>query len=222
MAVYNEEQTAVRAVKRLLEVDFPCETEIIVVDDGSTDGSLRALSAFDDLRVSICRHPVNQGKGAAIRTALTNATGDYAIPLDADLEYDPRDIRNLLKVVQSGEAEVVFGTRAFASHSAYSFWYVIGNKLITLFANVLFNSWISDLETCFKLLPTSLFRSLDIRSCRFGIEAEVTAKLLRRGYRPYEIPITYKARSREEGKKLSWRDGVEALWLMARIRVVGR
>jgi hypothetical protein len=120
--------------------------------------------------------------------------------------------------VLSGEADVVYGTRSFGSHTAYSFWYVMGNKAVTFVANALYDTWISDLETCFKMMPLELYRSLDVRSAGFGMEAEVTGKLLKRGYRPYEIPISYRARSREEGKKLTWKDGVEALWILARIR----
>jgi hypothetical protein len=137
---------------------------------------------------------------------------------DADLEYSPEEIPSLLAPVLAGEAEVVYGTRTFGSHTAFSFWYVMGNKTVTMFANVLYNSWISDLETCFKLMPVALYRSLDIRSTGFGMEAEVTAKLLRSGHRPYELPISYTARSREDGKKLTWRDGVEALWILLRLR----
>jgi hypothetical protein len=137
---------------------------------------------------------------------------------DADLEYSPEEIPSLLEPVLQGEAEIVYGTRSFGSHTAYSFWYVMGNKAVTMWANVLYNSWISDLETCFKLMPLALYRSLDVRSAGFGMEAEVTAKLLRSGHRPYEVPISYTARSREEGKKLTWRDGVEALWILLRLR----
>jgi len=141
---------------------------------------------------------------------------------DADLEYYPEDIPKLLEPVLENEAKVVYGTRAFQSHTAYSFWYVLGNKAVTMAANILFDSWISDLETCFKLMPIDLYRSLNVKSKGFGMEAEVTAKLLKRGVRPYEVPINYKARSREEGKKLTWHDGVEALWLLAKIRFGGR
>ena len=137
---------------------------------------------------------------------------------DADLEYAPAEIPGLLAPVLSGEAEVVYGTRTFGSHNAYSYLYVLGNRGVTTAANVLFNCYISDLETCFKLMPVTLLPALDIQSTGFGMEAEITGKLLRRGIRPYEIPISYKARSREEGKKLTWRDGVEALWILARER----
>jgi hypothetical protein len=141
---------------------------------------------------------------------------------DADLEYSPEEIPMLLQPVLSGEAEVVYGTRSFGAHTSYSFWYVVGNKAVTLFANAIFDCWISDLETCFKLMPLPLYRDLDIRSQGFGMEAEVTGKLLGRGYRPYEVPISYKARTRAEGKKLTWKDGVAAVWILARERARAR
>ena len=163
-------------------------------------------------------HPRNAGKGAAIKTAVDSADGDYMVILDADLEYDPQDIPKLLDPVLDGQAKVVYGNRTFGGHSAYSFWYVMGNKGVTTAANVLFNSYIGDLETCFKLLPLALYRSLDVKSHGFGMEAEVTGKLLRRKIRPYEVPISYRARTREEGKKITWKDGVEALWILGRER----
>jgi hypothetical protein len=138
---------------------------------------------------------------------------------DADFEYSPEDLPALLRPVIEGEAEVVYGTRSFSSHTAFSFWFVLGNKGVTFLANALFDSWISDLETCFKLMPLDVYRSLDVRSAGFGMEAEITGKLLRRGVRPYEVPIRYRARSRAQGKKLTWRDGVEAVWILSRIRL---
>jgi glycosyltransferase involved in cell wall biosynthesis len=177
------------------------------------------LAGLDDPRIRLRVHPRNRGKGAAIRTAVEQATGDFMVILDADLEYDPQDIPRLLEPVLDGRAEVVYGSRTFGSHSAYSFWYVMGNKGVTLTANVIYNSYISDLETCFKLMPISLYRSLNIRSSGFGMEAEVTGKLLRQKIRPYEVPVSYRARTREEGKKITWRDGVEALWILARERL---
>jgi hypothetical protein len=140
------------------------------------------------------------------------------IVCDADLEYAPSDIPALLGPILEGEADVVFGTRSFGSHTAYSFWYVLGNWAVTMAANVLFNAWLSDLETCFKVMPLDLYRDLDLREEGFGVEPEITAKLLKRHIRPYEVPITYRARGREQGKKLTWRDGVMALWILARIR----
>ena len=218
MPVYNERGLIADAMKQALDVAYPCEIELVVVDDGSRDGTGEALAAISDPRVNLQTHPRNRGKGAAIQTAAAAATGDYMVILDADLEYDPQDIPRLLEPVLDGRATVVYGSRTFGSHSAYSYWYVIGNKGVTTVANILYNSYISDLETCFKLMPVSLFRSLRIRSAGFGMEAEITGKLLRQRIRPFEVPISYRARSREEGKKITWRDGVEALWILARER----
>ena len=218
MPVFNEAATLGAVVKRVLDVDYPCDIELVIVDDGSSDGTAAVLAGIEDPRVTQHAHAVNQGKGAAIRTASRTARGDYMIICDADLEYAPEEIPTLLLPVLRNEAKVVYGTRAFGSHNAYSFWYVMGNKGVTLAANVLFDAYISDLETCFKLMPLQTYLDLDVRSAGFGMEAEVTGKLLRSGVRPYEVPISYKARSREEGKKLTWKDGVEALWILARIR----
>jgi dolichol-phosphate hexosyltransferase len=223
MPVYNERTTLPSAMKEVLNGDFPCEVEIVVVDDGSTDGTRELYpSLTDDPRVKVHMHERNQGKGAAIRTAASLATGDYLIMFDADMEYSPGDIPSLLAPVIAGQAEVVYGTRTFGSHNAYSYAYVLGNKGVTTFANVLFNCYISDLETCFKLMPTALYRDLHTRETGFGMEAEITGKLLRRGHRPYEVTISYTARTREAGKKLTWRDGVEALWILLRERFAPR
>jgi len=222
MPVYNEVRTVTTVIKRVLDVQYPCDLELVVVDDGSRDGTADVLAQLDDPRVIVHTHPRNRGKGAAVRTASTFATGTHVVMCDADLEYAPEDLPALLRPVLAGDAEVVFGTRTFGSHTAYSFWYVIGNKAVTLFANALFDSWISDLETCFKLMPLPTYRELDVRSAGFGMEAEVTGKLLKRGIRPYEVPISYRARGREEGKKLTWRDGVQALWILFKIRLAGR
>jgi dolichol-phosphate hexosyltransferase len=219
MPVFNEAETVEVVVKRVLDVPYPCDVELVIVDDGSADGTAALLAGFDDPRVSVHTHPVNRGKGAAIRTAAAEATGTHVVMCDADLEYSPEDLPALLRPVLEGEAEVVYGTRSFSSHTAFSFWFVLGNKGVTFFANALFDSWISDLETCFKLMPLTLFRALKIRSAGFGMEAEITAKLLRQRVRPYEVPISYRARSREEGKKITWRDGVEAVWILTRERV---
>jgi glycosyltransferase involved in cell wall biosynthesis len=218
MPVYNEEERIADALKQALAVDYPCEIELVVVDDGSRDGTGEVLGRMDDARLRVVTHPRNAGKGAAIKTAADHAEGEYMVILDADLEYDPQDIPRLLEPVLDGRSTVVFGNRTFGSHSAYSFWYVMGNKGVTMAANVLFNSYIGDLETCFKLMPLELYRSLQVRSRGFGMEAEVTGKLLRQRIRPYEVPISYRARGREEGKKITWKDGVEALWILARER----
>lgn len=219
MPVYNEQGHVAEAVKQTLGVDYPCEVELIVVDDGSSDGTAHALAALDEPQVRLFIHDHNRGKGAAIRTAAAEADGDYLVILDADLEYDPQDLPKLLAPVMDGRARVVYGNRIFGSHTAYSFWYVMGNKAVTTAANVFYNSYIGDLETCFKLMPVALFQSLDVRARGFGMEAEITAKLLRRRIKPYEVPISYRARSRDEGKKITWRDGVEALWILGRERV---
>lgn len=219
MPVYNEEERIADALKQALAVNYPCEIELVVVNDGSRDGTAEILDRADDTRVRVITHERNAGKGAAIKTAVDSAEGEYMVILDADLEYDPQDIPKLLAPVLDGRATVVYGNRTFGSHSAYSFWYVMGNKAVTTAANVLFNSYIGDLETCFKVMPVALYRSLDVRSRGFGMEAEVTGKLLRRRIRPYEVPISYRARGREEGKKITWRDGVEALWILGRERL---
>ncbi len=218
MPVFNEARRVVKAVEHVLAVQYPCPVELIVVDDGSRDKTAALLREIEDPRVRVLTHNRNRGKGAAVKTAVDTATGDYLVIFDADLEYDAWDIPALLAPILSGRAEVVYGNRTFGSHASYSFWYVMGNKAVTLAANVLYNSYIGDLETCFKLLPVHMFRSLRIRSHGFGVEAEVTAKLLRRGVRPFEVPISYRARTREEGKKITWRDGVEALWILGRER----
>jgi glycosyltransferase involved in cell wall biosynthesis len=218
MPVYNEEERIADALKQALAVDYPCEIELVVVDDGSRDGTGEILGRVDDARLRVITHQRNSGKGAAIKTAVDNAEGEYMVILDADLEYDPQDIPRLLEPVLDGRATVVYGNRTFGSHSSYSFWYVVGNKGVTLAANVLYNSYIGDLETCFKLMPVALYRSLQIRSRGFGMEAEVTGKLLRQKIRPYEVPISYRARGREEGKKITWKDGVEAIWILGRER----
>jgi len=219
MPVYNEEERLRDALDQALKVGYPCEVEFVVVDDGSKDGTVAILESIDDARIRVIRHGRNQGKGAAIATAAEQATGDIMVILDADMEYDPQDIVGLLVPVLDGKATVVYGSRTFGSHTSYSFWYVMGNKAVTMFANVLFNCYISDLETCFKLMPLEMYRSLNIRSRGFGMEAEATGKLLRRGIRPYEVSIGYQARSREQGKKITWRDGVAALWILLRERV---
>ena len=220
--VYDEEATLRTALERLLAVDLPCPLEVVAVDDGSRDTSgavLEEVAAQTGGRVRALHHERNRGKGAALRTAAAAATGSHVVVYDADLEYDPADLPALLEPVVSGRASVVYGTRTFTSHNAYSAAFVLGNRAVTLAANLLFNVWIHDLETCWKLLPRETYRSLDLRASGFGTEAELTGKLLRRGTRIYEVPVSYAARSREEGKKLTWVDGVDALRILVRERV---
>jgi dolichol-phosphate hexosyltransferase len=218
MPVYNEVATVRTAVDEVLAVDYPCEIELVIVDDGSTDGTRDCYDGLREPRVRVLLHEHNRGKGAAIRTAAEAATGTYVIMCDADLEYAPADIPALLTPVLSGEAEVVYGRRGYGRHNAYSPLYVLGNRGVTAAANLLFGCRIGDLETCFKLIPTTTYRSLDIRQNGFGMEAEVTAKLLRRGMCPYDVPIHYQSRGRDAGKKLTWRDGAEALVILVRER----
>jgi glycosyltransferase involved in cell wall biosynthesis len=221
MPVYNERETLARAVEDALGAELPVDArQLVIVDDGSTDGTLEILRTTDwPDAVTVVEHDRNRGKGAAIRTALTRATGDYAAILDADLEYSAADLAPLLEPLLAGEASVVYGTRSWSSHSAFSFWYVMGNKAVTHATNVLYNCWISDVMTCHKVMSTELFRSLKLRERGFAIEPEITARVLLAGERIYEVPITYKARSREDGKKLTALDGVRVLKTLVRCRI---
>ena len=216
--MHNEERTLERvldAVEARPEV-----TEVVIVDDGSTDATPEILAAREFTKpAQVLTHPVNRGKGAAIRTAIDVATGDLALVQDADLEYDPADYPALVTPFERPDVSVVYGTRTFSSHTAFSFWFVVGNRLVNLFNNVLFNTYVSDLETGYKLMPVELWRTLDLRANGFELEPEVTAKLLKRGNRIYEVPISYTARSRTEGKKLTWVDGLRAVWTLTRIRL---
>jgi glycosyltransferase involved in cell wall biosynthesis len=220
MPVFNERATVERAIEGVVDAGLPDDLELLVVDDGSVDGTSELLAGTElPTRVRVVRHERNRGKGAAIRTGLAEARGRFTTIMDADLEYDPRDIALLLEPLRSGEARVVFGTRAFKSHSAYSFWYVVGNRAVTFVANLVYNSWISDLMTCYKAMETDLFRSLDLREPGFAIEAEITARLLGAGIRVFEVPIDYRARDRAEGKKLTALDGVRVLRTLLRCRI---
>jgi glycosyltransferase involved in cell wall biosynthesis len=223
MPVHNERPTLRSALDRLLKVDLPLRLEVIVVDDGSTDGGLETI---DDLverdLVRLIRHDVNKGKGAALKTGLAVAKGELVSVLDADLEYDPNDFVRLLEPLLAGETTVVYGTRSFGSHTAYSFWFVLGNRFVAFWASFLFNTWLSDIETCLKLAPTPVWRSINITSGGFGVEAEITGGLLKQGYSIYELPINYKARSRQEGKQLHWTEGLKAIFILLRVRLLGR
>ena len=220
MPVFNERLRLERAVDAVLDAKVADSFELLIVDDGSTDGTRDILRQGNwPPEVRIIYHERNRGKGAAIRTALAEARGLYTTIMDADLEYESSDIPALLGPLREGTAEAVFGTRGFQSHSAYSFWYVIGNRSVTFAANLLYNSWVSDMMTGQKAMSTELFRSLDLRAGGFAIEAEITARLLRRRIRIYEVPISYTARSREDGKKLTALDGLRVLRTLIRCRV---
>jgi glycosyltransferase involved in cell wall biosynthesis len=220
MPVYNERATVEAAIADALAAELPVERELIVVDDGSTDGTRELLrnTAWPD-PVQVVLHERNRGKGTAVRTALGRAAGEYAAILDADLEYRAADLAPMLEPLLAGDANVVFGTRAWYSHSSYGFWYVIGNKAVTFATNLLYNCWISDVMTCHKAMRLELFRALPLRERGFGIEPEIAARVLLAGERIYEVPITYRARSRESGKKLTAIDGLRVLRTLIRCRI---
>ena len=222
MPVFDERSTVEAAIEDALSADLPVATrELVVVDDGSTDGTRELLGSrqWPD-NVKVVFHERNLGKGAAVRTALQHATGEFAAILDADLEYRAADLADVLQPLVSGEAHVVFGTRAWTSQSSFSFWYVMGNKAVTMATNVIYNCWISDVMTGHKAMRTELFRSLRLRERGFAIEPEIAARVLRAGERIHEVPISYRARSREAGKKLTAVDGLRVLRTLVRCRVV--
>ncbi len=220
MPVFNERETVERAIEGVLASSVADTFELLVVDDGSTDGTGELLRNGDwPEQVRLLSHDRNRGKGAAVRTALAEAGGTYATIMDADLEYDPADISLILEPLRSGAAEAVFGTRGFKAHSSYSFWYVVGNHAVTLLAGVIYNRWLTDMMTGQKAMGTDLFRSLDLRERGFAIEAEITARLLRAHVSIYEVPVEYRARSRAQGKKLTALDGLRVLRTLLRCRV---
>lgn len=223
MPVFNEAATVKRAIEQSLAVELGAPIELIVVDDGSSDGTSEVLRSFDgDPRLRILAHERNMGKGAAVRTALEAARGEFAAIFDADLEYDPADLARLLGPLRDGQANVAMGVRTFGGYTSHSFAYVMGNKGVTLVANILFNAYIRDLMTCHKMMRTELFRSLPLREPGFAIEAEIVARLLERGERVYELPIHYRARASEAGKKLTWVDGLRVVRTLVRCRLFPR
>jgi glycosyltransferase involved in cell wall biosynthesis len=218
MPIYNEERTLAPIITHVLA--RPEVGELVAVDDGSVDGSWAILQDFArrDSRVRAFRMDRNRGKGAALRWAIEEVSKPFALVQDADLEYDPRDYPTLLEPLVSGRVDAVFGVRGFGGQSSYSFWFVMGNKLVTLATNLLFDCYLRDMETGYKVLRSELWRRLNLVENRFDIEPGITSRLLRLGYRIHEVPINYYARSREEGKKLTWRDGVQALGALLRLR----
>jgi glycosyltransferase involved in cell wall biosynthesis len=218
--VYNELRTVAEAVRRARTVDLPVDREILIIDDGSTDGTGEIIKRLVDSTVKVLTQPANMGKGAALRRGFEESTGDYVIVYDADLEYDPRDWPALLRPILEGEARAVYGSRFTGERRNMMFWHWVGNRFLSLLTNVLYNTTLSDMETCSKLIEGDLIRSLHLTSNRFDIEPEITAKLLRLGVRIYEIPIRYTGREVEEGKKISWRDGFPALWALVKYRFV--
>lgn len=219
--VYNERATIEKVVERVLAVDLgDLEREVILVDDGSTDGSREVLASLEDPPlVRVFYHDVNQGKGAAVRTAMFRATGDIMLVQDADLEYDPRDYRIVLQPMLEGRADVVYGSRFLGGpRRAMLFWHMVGNHMLTLLTNVLYDSIISDMETCYKAFRSEVIRDVVLRAKKFELEPELTAKILKRGYRIYEVPISYDGREYTDGKKITWRDGPDAAWTLLRYR----
>jgi glycosyltransferase involved in cell wall biosynthesis len=224
MPVYNERATVERALDAVLSAELPVPVELIVVDDGSDDGTrelLRERAARDGGRFVLVEHERNAGKGAAVRTALAHATGELAAIFDADLEYDPGDLAGLLGPLLDGSANAVFGVRAFDGATSHSFLFVMGNRGVTLIANILFNVYLRDVMTCHKVVRTELMRSLDLRARGFEIEPEIAARLIQRGERIFELPVSYRARSNEEGKKLQARDGLRVVATLLRCRLAG-
>ena len=232
--VYNEIATIAEILRRVRAVPLEVrigygpengrlvelEREMIVVDDGSTDGTreyLRTLEGAPDLRVLF--HDHNQGKGAAVRTGLRNATGDIMLIQDADLEYDPREYPDLLKPILEGRTQVVYGSRFRGGPTkAMFFWHMVGNRFLTLVTNLLFNTILSDMETCYKVFTRQVAQRLDLKAPGWGFDPEITAQILKSGYRIYEVPISYTGREFGEGKKISWRDGLTVLWTLLRCR----
>ena len=228
MPVYNERETVQEILARVKAVKMDgISKEIIIVDDGSTDGTRDLLRREEREcqegpdEVKIFYHEENRGKGAAVRTAIEHATGDIMLIQDADLEYDPRDYPILLRPILEGRAEVVYGSRFLGGpRRAMLFWHAIGNKFLTLITNILYDTILSDMETCYKVFTAEVIRSIPLRSRRFELEPEITAKVLKRGHRIYEVPISYTGREYEEGKKITWRDGLIALWMLIKYRFV--
>jgi len=219
--VFNEKNTVLEAITRVKYTEIPdLDKEIIVVDDGSDDGSREILKNLNDQSVNVIFHDKNRGKGAAIRTGISVATGDYLIIQDADMEYDPHDIRKMLKPIVEGKARVVYGSRFTGERRDMFFWHMVGNKFLSLFTNILYNTTISDMETGYKLFTRESLEGITLRSKRFDIEPELTAKFCRKGLRIYEIPVSYAGREKKEGKKTSWLDGIIALWTLLKYKFV--
>ena len=219
MPVYNEFERVERAIIEVLGTELPEDFELIIVDDGSTDGTREILRSGDwGPRVRLFEHEENQGKGAAIRTALGHAQGDFAAIFDADLEYDPADLGLLMPPLMDGRANACFGVRAFDGYTSHSFLFVLGNKGVTLACNVLYNVYLHDIMTCHKMIRMDIFRSLPLQSPGFAIEPEITARLVQRGERIFEVPVHYRARATEEGKKLTALDGFRVIGTLLRCK----
>jgi len=217
MPVYNERASVEEMIRRVLAVKM--RIQLIVVDDASTDGTGPLLDQLQrELGFTLFRHPRNAGKGAALRRGFAAVTGDIVVIQDADREYSPEEFPDLIELIVKGRADVVYGSRFLGRHRVFLLTHYLGNRLITFIANVLYNTMLSDMETCYKMMRVEVLRSMTLRSDGFGIEPEITAKVFKRGYRVYEIPITYDGRGYEEGKKITWLDGIVALWVLLKYR----
>jgi glycosyltransferase involved in cell wall biosynthesis len=218
MPVFNERTTIEEIIPRVLAV--PVRIELIVVDDGSTDGTRDLLTALQKQHnFKLIFQPANGGKGAALRRGFQDVTGDLVVIQDADLEYSPEELPDLIELICKGRADVVYGSRFLGRHRVFLFTHYLGNRLLTSITNLLYNTMLTDMETCYKVMRTEVLRSFSLESNGFGIEPELTAKIFKRRYRVYEIPISYDGRGYEEGKKITWRDGVVALWVLVKFRV---
>ncbi|MCE9612707.1 MAG: glycosyltransferase family 2 protein [Lentisphaerae bacterium] len=222
--VYNECQTIRDLVGRVLAVDYGIEKELVLVDDCSRDGSREVLKALQGEHPDwkVCFHEVNLGKGAALRTGFAAATGEIVVIQDADLEYDPNDIKLLLGPVLNGHADVVYGSRFLGGgpHRVVYFWHYLGNRLLTLLSNMMTDLNLTDMEVCYKMFRREVLQSVNLVENRFGFEVEITAKVARGNWRVYEVPIAYYGRNYAEGKKITWKDGVRALWCILKYRFV--
>jgi glycosyltransferase involved in cell wall biosynthesis len=216
--VYNEKKTLELLLEKVLAV--PLEKEVIIVDDFSKDGSREILKNMNRTGVTTIFHDVNKGKGAAIKTGLQYVTGDAVIIQDADLEYDPNDYLKLIEPIKSGAADVVYGSRFAGRTEKMSFAHLIGNKVLTMTMNLLYGTNLTDMETCYKMVRTPLLRSIKLKANRFDLEPEITSKLLKSGKKIIELPISYQGRDWAEGKKITWRDGIAALWSIIKFRFV--
>jgi glycosyltransferase involved in cell wall biosynthesis len=219
MPVYNEKATLEEMVERVLAV--PLRMELIAVDDASSDGSREILARLAEKHgFKVLHQDRNRGKGAAVRRGIDEARGDVIVMQDADLEYSPEEFPELIDLIVKGKADAVFGSRFLGRHRCFLFTHYLANLLLNLITNVLYNTTMTDMETCHKAVRADLLKSLPLRSDRFGIEPEITAKLFKRGARVYEVPITYEGRDYAEGKKITWRDGFPALWALLKYRFV--
>jgi glycosyltransferase involved in cell wall biosynthesis len=214
--VFNERDTIREIISKVKT--SPLEKEIIVVDDFSTDGTRDFIGNLQDSALKILFHPKNKGKGAAVRTGIAAATGDIIIIQDADLEYDPEDYPLLIEPIVHNRADAVYGSRFRGKHHAFLLWHYIGNRFLTSVTNLLYGAKLTDMETCYKVVKADILKSLSLRSDRFEIEPEITAKLLKKGYRVSEVPIRYSGRNFKEGKKITWKDGFKAVAALIRYR----